>query len=700
MRKGSLKQHPHCSRAPALKQLRHCFKLPFPTVGFLFLYKIGVIMEYSLNDKIEIKRPIIFLCGPYYQKDSSSDRRNIMRKAFKRYYGNKVLPLIIDDFVTEKNIKDPNINIQLLEEIFAAISCRTYIFLDTMSAASELGLFINHAYLNQVVAYIPKESDIFNKKNVGYFVKDVILKMNSDKAKFIEYRPSIIRSVIATDYAVEHYAFINDILPENIEKELVNTSELNSNKKHKLIIEEGYGFPNDSFKIIYRLDSDILVINTSIKILFYVTASIVYEYYSKELHINSDFSIKQFDLNLIKEKVKESFKNLLIKKEGCSFSNIDIQTVLKKSMEDVIYHIVTFIYVYHSYSTYRGLRLVMQHNTSILIQKKNHPFIIFGITVKDYELLLGCIEKNELYYTRLQIHKNGKWRVLIKYIEGENGEKLREIHNNIVNNLLKRYTPHISSFAYKKGGSIKKCVEKHINSKSFLKYDISKFFNSINSSKLVSVIESIFDIDLEYRDITQKIIDSIFVGGVLPLGLVISPILSDLYLNQFDVEMEKFAEMNRYIYTRYADDIMISKDGMFQSNEVEIIEKTLSIQLKNRKLGLNDKKKQQIYLEKLGQHIRYVGVNIVCGNNGNYLTVGNSYIYSVAKEYLEYRELEKNNSEESKEEREIKQFYEARRIAGKVSFIKQIEGKKGWEKLSKRLGNNKEYISDEQLKMF
>lgn len=656
-------------------------------------------MEYSLNDKIEIKRPIIFLCGPYYQKDSSSDRRNIMRKAFKRYYGNKVLPLIIDDFVTEKNIKDPNINIQLLEEIFAAISCRTYIFLDTMSAASELGLFINHAYLNQVVAYIPKESDIFNKKNVGYFVKDVILKMNSDKAKFIEYRPSIIRSVIATDYAVEHYAFINDILPKNIEKELVNTPELNSNKKHKLIIEEGYGFPNDSFKIIYRLDSDILVINTSIKILFYVTASIVYEYYSKELHINSDFSIKQFDLNLIKEKVKESFKNLLIKKEGCSFSNIDIQTVLKKSMEDVIYHIVTFIYVYHSYSTYRGLRLVMQHNTSILNQKKNHPFIIFGITVKDYELLLGCIEKNELYYTRLQIHKNGKWRVLIKYIEGENGEKLREIHNNIVNNLLKRYTPHISSFVYKKGGSIKKCVEKHINSKSFLKYDISKFFNSISSSKLVSVIESIFDIDLEYRDITQKIIDSIFVGGVLPLGLVISPILSDLYLNQFDVEMEKFAEMNRYIYTRYADDIMISKDGMFQSNEVEIIEKTLSIQLKNRKLGLNDKKKQQIYLEKLGQHIRYVGVNIVCGNNGNYLTVGNSYIYSVAKEYLEYRELEKNNSEESKEEREIKQFYEARRIAGKVSFIKQIEGKKGWEKLSKRLGNNKEYISDEQLKM-
>ena len=154
-------------------------------------------MGYILRDEVLIKRPIIFLCGPYFKKGNKSDRRYLLRKCFRKHYRDGVLPLIIDDFLTEDNIKDSNVNIQLLEEIFAAISCKTYIFLDTLSAASELGLFMNHAFTNSVVAYVPKESDILNKSNVGYFVKDVILKMNSEQAKCIEYRPAITRSVIS-----------------------------------------------------------------------------------------------------------------------------------------------------------------------------------------------------------------------------------------------------------------------------------------------------------------------------------------------------------------------------------------------------------------------------------------------------------------------------------------------------------------------
>ena len=100
-------------------------------------------MGYILRDEIIIRRPIVFLCGPYCQKTNKSDRRNILRKCFKDNFKDGVLPLIIDDFLTEENIKDPQINIQLMEEIFASISQKTYIFLDTLSAASELGLFMN-----------------------------------------------------------------------------------------------------------------------------------------------------------------------------------------------------------------------------------------------------------------------------------------------------------------------------------------------------------------------------------------------------------------------------------------------------------------------------------------------------------------------------------------------------------------------------
>ena len=62
-------------------------------------------MGYILRDKIVIRRPIVFLCGPYYQKSNRTDRRNIMRKCFKDNFGDSVLPLIIDDFLTEENIK-------------------------------------------------------------------------------------------------------------------------------------------------------------------------------------------------------------------------------------------------------------------------------------------------------------------------------------------------------------------------------------------------------------------------------------------------------------------------------------------------------------------------------------------------------------------------------------------------------------------
>ena len=143
--------------------------------------------KYKLLEKITIKRPIVFLCGPYYNKKSDGDRRKIL----KEYLINKkpsCLPLIIDDFMSEEKIKDPTINVQLMEEIFAAVSYRTYIFLDTISTAAELGIFANSAYNNSIKVYLPKYDDIYNKGNVGYFVRSGVLRENSRLIDAIEYR--------------------------------------------------------------------------------------------------------------------------------------------------------------------------------------------------------------------------------------------------------------------------------------------------------------------------------------------------------------------------------------------------------------------------------------------------------------------------------------------------------------------------------
>ena len=109
-------------------------------------------------------------------------------------------------------------------------------------------------------------------------------------------------------------------------------------------------------------------------------------------------------------------------------------------------------------------------------------------------------------------------------------------------------------------------------------------------------------------------------------------------------------------------------------------------------LILNVKKSVFVTFNSKCNFIRYVGVNIVQGINGNYLSVGKKYIYSIAKEYLKYMDkvnvLNSELSSESDEElEELKKnvFYRRMAIIGKVSFLKQIEGDKGCKRLKKRL---------------
>lgn len=658
-------------------------------------------MGYILRDKIKINRPIVFLCGPYYQKTNKSDRRNIMRKCFADNYRDDILPLIIDDFLTEDNLKDSNINIQLLEEIFAAISYKTYIFLDTLSAASELGLFMNHAFANKVVAYIPRESDILNKKNVGYFVKDVILKMNNKQAKCIEYRPSITRSVISTDYALEHYGFIGDVIPQNIENDIINDSEYKGKKENVITLEEKDAYPDEYYQIYYQKRNGKTFLHITVQLLFYIVISLMYEKYSNKLVSNKTVTIREFDIEDIQKSTIEVLTNFLVKKGVPVSSQIEISTILKFDLTDIVYHITTFCYVYHCFSTYKGLRLVEKHMDTILDNyievKGNTPLEVFGLSEEEYKIISQCADDNSMFYTAFNITKRGKRRELVKYSETEQGTKIRRIHEKMVFTLRKKYISSDNSFAYKKGGSIKKCVDKHRKNNGFIKYDISKFFNSINKAKLIKIIENIFDIDSAYEEITNRIVSSFYFDGKLPLGLVISPLLSDMYMLECDNEILSFCEKNNYIYTRYADDILISQKNRFTDAECKIIDDKLGQILLERSLKINLKKKKRLFLEKEGQHIKYIGINIVHFESGNKISVGKQYIYDVVKEYYQYIDRA-NENETLTDEAKKELFYEERRLAGKISFIKMIEGEEGWQKIRNRLGNNQEFFTTEGLR--
>lgn len=107
---------------------------------------------------------------------------------------------------------------------------------------------------------------------------------------------------------------------------------------------------------------------------------------------------------------------------------------------------------------------------------------------------------------------------------------------------------------------------------------------------------------------------------------------------------------------------------------------------------MNEKKVQRFNFDERHSFIKYLGINIINCEKGNYISVGNRYIYDTAKEYLNYDIMRKDYAMRSKqmektEKRRLKKklSYKSMEIKGKIGYIKQIEGAHGINVLIKRL---------------
>lgn len=640
--------------------------------------------KYKLLEKITIKRPIVFLCGPYYNKKSDGDRRKIL----KEYLINKkpsCLPLIIDDFMSEEKIKDPTINVQLMEEIFAAVSYRTYIFLDTISTAAELGIFANSAYNNSIKVYLPKYDDIYNKGNVGYFVRSGVLRENSRLIDAIEYRPQIQRKAIATDYIVEYYGFVNNAIPENIKRDIDDDKELGLQENFLIDVENSDSRPKTVNQICYFDNGFALHIKTSLKLLFYTTLAIVFsEYYDFFSRKDNDFS--KIDIANITKKVKEAYVNLISTNHliGAYIdADIKLETALNSEQnEELIRHIVKFLHLFNTESDYKSTYLFTNPEGVITETLGDKKFLssILPLSSKQVELLNLIIAQPEIYYEKITVNTGKKKREIIKYRDGEDGEAARKLHEYIVDVFSKKYIPNSASFAYHKDKGIKDCAAVHIDSNNFIKYDIRKFFNSITLKTATNALMKEFDIIANNNELVKKVLSTCFFENMMPLGLVPSPIISDMVMKTFDEKMVTLASENGLRYTRYADDMMFSSSNTISDEVHEIIEFNVKRELALLGLKLNEDKTQVVSYDDKHSFIKYIGVAIVNGTSANYLSVGKEYINEVAKEYIEYQKKYADIEEDSEDK-----FYAQKRLIGKMGYIKHIEGDRGINRLKRRL---------------
>lgn len=137
---------------------------------------------------------------------------------------------------------------------------------------------------------------------------------------------------------------------------------------------------------------------------------------------------------------------------------------------------------------------------------------------------------------------------------------------------------HTSAFAYVHGRCTIDAVKRHQNNKSnwFLKTDFSNFFGSTTPDFLHEMMSMIFPFSEIVKSnrgnaALKKALDLCFLHGGLPQGTPISPMLTNLMMIPIDHRLYNCLRDyhgTSFVYTRYADDILISSRKDFSAEEI------------------------------------------------------------------------------------------------------------------------------------
>ena len=299
----------------------------------------------------------------------------------------------------------------------------------------------------------------------------------------------------------------------------------------------------------------------------------------------------------------------------------------------------------------------MKNANSILSEYRNKRRMLKSIA-KDY------LEHPERFTRLFSVRINGKYRDLVTYTSDENGNALRTLHEYYAAELSKWYKSAVSSFAYKKGVSYIDCINQHMHGQVFFKTDIHSYFNSITADNLIKKLETITKFQ-KSRAFFTLITKACFYQERLPLGFVSSPVISDFYLSDFD---KKYQKNKKVVYTRYADDFIVSSSNPDNMVELEKIRNGMEKDLAGLDLQLNCKKTYFRQLNVPGDAIHVLGVNIVkTVSETNRITISDSYIRKVCMEFGDWVHTE------FPEENEDRGFLES--VLGKIEFVRHVSEK-------------------------
>lgn len=198
-------------------------------------------------------------------------------------------------------------------------------------------------------------------------------------------------------------------------------------------------------------------------------------------------------------------------------------------------------------------------------------------------------DKNlNMYYDIFKIPKRTHGFREISAPKAQLKEDLKRINYILVNHL--NLLAHDSAWAYIKHRDVVQAMQTHVNNNSrwYLKIDLKNFFGSCNKEFILKQLIELYPFKLLIErektygstttlDILNDLIHTTCLNNVLPQGSPLSPLLSNLVMVEFDYKINKLLYSlskenklfkQKYIYTRYADDIIISARNKFEYSNI------------------------------------------------------------------------------------------------------------------------------------
>lgn len=176
---------------------------------------------------------------------------------------------------------------------------------------------------------------------------------------------------------------------------------------------------------------------------------------------------------------------------------------------------------------------------------------LLEIRYKDLIYYLYRLPDIKKYYSFEIQKKNGKTRLIstpttsLKILQ----QKLKCILSII-------FTPKFSSHGFVKGRSIKTNASTHVKRKYVLNIDLKDFFPSVNFGRVRGMFMAYpYNLSPPVATVLSQIC---CYNNKLPQGAPTSPIISNMICAKLDSQLLDLAKQNKFLFTRYADDITFS----------------------------------------------------------------------------------------------------------------------------------------------